>query len=132
VAPLSQNTLDSVVQSALSDLTASGVDPLLVAKLAGATYQVANLPGADLGLTYQSADTVQISGTAAGFGWYTGTAPGSSPAGSGRMDLLTTVLHEMGHLAGLPDTTSSDGLMAEYLSPGVRHTDALDQVFAGL
>jgi hypothetical protein len=45
------------------------------------------------------------------------------------------VLHEMGHLTGLPDVDGSgqDGnLMAEFLAPGVRKTQALDQVFAGL
>jgi hypothetical protein len=49
------------------------------------------------------------------------------------MDLLTTVLHEMGHLAGLPDMGGSgqDGdLMSESLAPGVRKTQALDQVFS--
>ena len=45
-------------------------------------------------------------------------------------NLLTTVLHEMGHLAGLPERDGSDGLMAEFLAPGVRKTQALDQVFA--
>ena len=46
------------------------------------------------------------------------------------MDLLTTVLHEMGHLAGLPDQDTGDGLMADALPTGTRRTDALDQVFA--
>jgi hypothetical protein len=39
----------------------------------------------------------------------------------------------MGHLAGLPDVGGSgqDGdLMSEFLAPGVRKTQALDQVFA--
>jgi hypothetical protein len=57
--------------------------------------------------------------------------PGTAAAG--RMDLLTAVPHEMGHLAGLPDqpgTGRSDGLMTDVLAPGVRHTEALDAVFA--
>jgi hypothetical protein len=48
------------------------------------------------------------------------------------MDLLTVVLHEMGHLAGRPDEAgdpSGGDLMAEFLAPGVRRTRALDQVF---
>jgi hypothetical protein len=50
------------------------------------------------------------------------------------VDLLTAVLHEMGHLAGLPDrdaAADSGDPMAEALAPGVRRTEALDQVFAG-
>jgi hypothetical protein len=50
------------------------------------------------------------------------------------MDLLTAVLHEMGHLVGRPDLDPRaypDSLMADLLATGVRRTDALDQVFAG-
>jgi hypothetical protein len=52
--------------------------------------------------------------------------PGSPAAG--REDLLTTILHEMGHLAGSPDGAS--GLMAGALGLGTRDLGALDQVFA--
>jgi hypothetical protein len=48
------------------------------------------------------------------------------------MDLLTVVLHEMGHLAGLADVGASghaDDLMAGTLTPGTRRVDALDAVF---
>ena len=54
-------------------------------------------------------------------------------AAAGRMDLLTVVLHEMGHLAGLPDVGGGGedgGLMTETLAPGVRRTEALDAVFS--
>ena len=90
-----------------------------------------------------------LSADAAGHGWFAdGTpladeefAPGGpdspqvalpgSPA-AGKEDLLSVVLHEMGHLAGLPDRDGGgDGLMAEFLAPGVRRTGALDQVFSG-
>jgi hypothetical protein len=49
------------------------------------------------------------------------------------MDLLTVVMHEMGHLAGRPDRVGAadgDDLMADTLAPGVRRTDALDAVFS--
>jgi len=49
------------------------------------------------------------------------------------MDLLTAVLHEMGHLAGRPDPGARahpGDLMADTLDPGARRTDALDQVVA--
>jgi hypothetical protein len=59
-------------------------------------------------------------------------APPNSAA-AGREDLLTTVLHEMGHLAGRPDIDSQGhpfDLMADTLPVGLRHTADLDRVFA--
>jgi hypothetical protein len=50
-----------------------------------------------------------------------------SPA-AGKEDLLSAVLHEMGHLAGRPDDTS--GLMAGSLAAGTRDLAALDLAFA--
>ena len=41
----------------------------------------------------------------------------------GHMDLLTVLLHELGHVAGLPDVSANDAglvLMAESLAPGIR------------
>jgi hypothetical protein len=55
-----------------------------------------------------------------------------SPAASG-IDLLTTVLHEMAHIAGRVDldpAQANDGLMSEVLGAGHRRVQALDQVFA--
>jgi hypothetical protein len=89
---------------------------------------------------------VLISANAAGAGWFVaptpgqdeefganGVAPDSSPA-AGKLDLLTVVLHEMGHLAGQPDVsslTNPGALMGEALEPGVRLTSAIDAVFGG-
>jgi hypothetical protein len=92
-----------------------------------------------------AARRVTLSADAAGHGWFAdGTpladeefAPGSpgsplvalpgSPA-AGKEDLLTALLHEMGHLAGRPD--GGAGLMAAALASGTRDLGALDQVFA--
>jgi hypothetical protein len=49
------------------------------------------------------------------------------------MDLLTAVLHELGHLAGLPDVSAASSpadLMGDQLGTSSRLTAALDQVFA--
>jgi hypothetical protein len=106
---------------------------------------VAQLPPGVLGETEVAADQVLLSADAAGHGWFVdGTpladeefAPGSpgsplvalpgSPA-AGREDLLSAVLHEMGHLAGSPD--GGTGLMGGALGLGTRDLGALDQVFA--
>jgi large repetitive protein len=54
----------------------------------------------------------------------------SNSAASRRGDLLTVVMHEMGHLLGYDDT-SSDGLMGGFLPIGVRRL-AVDVAFATL
>jgi hypothetical protein len=50
-------------------------------------------------------------------------------AGSGRMDLLSAVSHEVGHLLGRGH--AEGGVMAEALAPGVRHVHWDDSVAAG-
>src|SRR5262249_30525655 len=141
---------DAVVRGALARLSRAGVDPSLVSQLSTAQFSVGELGGAYLGLAHPSRNRVLISADAAGYGWFVDATPlrdeefavgtPGSPltalpgtAAQGKMDLLTAVLHEMGHLAGLPDqpgTGLSDGFMTDLLAPGVRRTEALDQVFA--
>jgi hypothetical protein len=47
---------------------------------------------------------------------------------SGGVDLLTVVLHELGHVAGLPDDSGAD-LMGGALGTGVRRVSDLGAVF---
>jgi hypothetical protein len=106
----------------------------LLGQLASARYIVAPLAGVDLGLTDVAHHIVRIDADAAGYGWfldptlpqeevYTGSLP------TQHMDLLTVVLHEMGHLSGQHDRPDDAGLMSELLIPGWRRTGDLDQVF---
>ena len=77
---------------------------------------------------------------AAGRSWFVDPTPGddaefTTPGDQGeqnRMDLLTVLEHELGHLLGHDDEGS--GVMTETLAAGVRRTPqaiVLDQVFAG-
>ena len=57
--------------------------------------------------------------------------PGSDA--SGKVDLLTVVLHEFGHELGLVDLDPSvygDDLMSAVLNPGERRVDVLDALYA--
>ncbi len=138
---VSDSALQATVQAALTRLSEAGVSPALVQKLASAHYQLAALPAGTLGLAFADSDQVFLSSNAAGHGWFVDptslqdeefAADGSALAGSaaaGREDLLTVVLHEMGHLAGLADDSGS-ALMADSLAPGVRRTEHLGAVFA--
>jgi hypothetical protein len=113
------------------------------------TVGIADLPdGADgvpLTLGYTS-DRVTIDVNAAGYGWFVDPTPaddsefgvqvgpgelraaGTSPA-QGRMDLLTVVMHELGHALGRPDLEPeghAHDLMAAALVPGVRRLVAAE------
>jgi hypothetical protein len=142
---LGAGQLQATVSAALARLSAAGVDPALVQRLGSARFQVGSLPAGTLGLAFVDANRVVVSADAAGYGWFVdptprqdeefagGVAPPGSPA-AGREDLLTVVLHEMGHLAGRPDVegaAAGNDLMADALAPGVRRTQALDAVFSG-
>jgi hypothetical protein len=148
-ALLTEQELMTTVTAALGRLEQAGVDPAVIARLSSANYEVGQLPDNLLGYTFARDNTVVIDPSAAGYGWFVDasaqsdanfvkgadgaqTAVPGSPA-SGHMDLLTTVLHEMGHLDGLPDINTQrypNNLMDGTLTPGTRRTDALDAVFA--
>src|SRR5207245_10903049 len=91
--------------------------------------------------------TVLIDVNAGGFGWFIDPTPANdaefagtghpgdlkatagSPA-AGRMDLLTVVMHELGHVLGLADLTGprdAYDLMAERLNPGERRLPGVSQ-----
>jgi hypothetical protein len=127
------------------------VDPALVSQLSTAQVGVADLGGDYLGLAYPGRDQILLSPDAAGWGWYVDPDPRTDSAFSaavpggpltavpggpaaGKMDLLTVVLHEMGHLAGRHDVDGQglgDDLMADALGAGTRRTEALDHIFTG-
>jgi hypothetical protein len=138
---LGADALAGIRQAALARLAGAGIDPSLLASLATVRVEVAPLPPGYLGLAYSASGRVVLDDDAAGHGWFVdptplddsefradGTAGPGSPAG-GRMDLLTVVLHELGHAAGLPDNDGS-GLMAETLAAGVRRAGDLAAAFA--
>jgi hypothetical protein len=115
-------------------LTRGGVDPVgaaakaawvaagaSVTQLDTVTFVIADLAGDALAVT--SGTVITIDARAAGFGWYAG--PSDSPfkrtgqgddltarnntAAEGRVDLLTVLLHELGHVLGLGDDAAGTG-----------------------
>jgi glucose/arabinose dehydrogenase len=130
VPPLPQPQLDAFVSAALG----GAAPPPTV------HFEVANLGGAYLGLALPAQGTVLIDDDAAGFGWFVDPTPQqneefsggaggavltATPGGpaDGRMDLLTVVRHELGHLAGQADLDGSGQsrlLMVGTLAPGIR------------
>jgi len=102
--------------------------------MAGVSIKLANLPAGMLGETV--GNTILIDNDAAGYGWFVDTTPGddaeflptaaantlAARPGSGvgnRADLLTTIMHEMGHVLGYDHSSSLD-LMYPTLPLGER------------
>src|SRR5262249_51190485 len=111
VADLSDEALQSAVAQALNQWRAAGGGAAQLDTLARVPVHVASISRGWLGLT--SNGEIWIDRTAAGWGWSTDATPAA-----GRMDLLTVVTHEFGHVLGLPATPT--GVMEVVLSPGVR------------
>lgn len=129
-ASLNPNDLNGITEAALVRLQAAGVSPFIIDVLRQTEVRIGDLPGRQLG---QAGDgVITIDATAAGHGWFVDPTPlQDEEAADGRMDLLTVVMHELGHLAGLEDRSGTDSLMADVLTPGVRRTDVVDLLFSG-
>jgi hypothetical protein len=132
--------LAPVVQDAVAHWAAAGLSAAQLATLNSVQYQIATLGNGVLGLTSLGGNVVTLDATAAGYGWYLDTsslgdgefsnpvapaefqASAGSPA-FGRMDLLTVVEHELGHVLGLSDVDSQavpHDIMTLTLATGVR------------
>ncbi len=141
-AALTQEQLDAAAAAALGRLGGDALPPV--------RFEVRDLGGDTLGLAFPADRTVWIDDDGAGNGWFVDLTPGqdeeflggaegplsAAPGGpaAGRVDLLTAVLHGLGHLAGSPDVSAATDpadLMGDQLGAGVRLTAALDRVFAG-
>ena len=152
VAPVATQSLTTLE---LSALTAEGlarwelVAPNAIGRLGPVTASIHDLPGSVLGSAQGS--HIAVDANAAGRGWFVDPTPASDSEfllGSGSsltaqpgsaaaqgVDLLTVVMHEIGHLLGLNDkdpTAYPEDLMASELSSGVRKLPeavAIDAIF---
>jgi len=100
------------------------------------TIQIVDLPGSQLASTI--GNSIYLDHNAAGWGWFVDSTPldssefsgmgddgqlvaTSTSAASGKIDLLSVLMHELGHVAGLPH--SEFGLMSGTILPGERLVD---------
>jgi hypothetical protein len=135
VAGLTQTELAPVVVAARARWTSAVKDAALQRKLSQVRIVIADLPGGCLGLT--DGNTIYVDRDAAGYGWFVDRTPRADQEfrrvarsldlravdrrAVDRIDLLTVVEHELGHIAGLQDVASDRvGLMKGTLDTGVR------------
>ena len=150
VVPLSQTDLQPIVNEAIARWAAAGLSTQAVNALTEAQFVLADLPGVQLGLA--AGNTIYLDPNAAGFGWFIDPTPSqdeefarigtedqlraTEPQVIDRMDLLSVVEHELGHLLGLCDLDSIvSSLMGSSLSRGTRRVATpkeLDAVFASM
>jgi hypothetical protein len=126
---LSYSQLASVVEQAVGIWAGTGLNAAQVALLRATPVAIANLDAQGyLGLT--TPERIVIDDDGVGLGW---TSDGQRTTDNGQRtsyDLLTTVLHELGHVLGQTDAADDD-LMGAILQPGERHVPDVDSVFAG-
>jgi hypothetical protein len=104
---LSQQALDAALNQGIAYWRAQGVNAQALAGLGQLNYSIMDLD--DNALGYQYGTHIDISANAAGYGW-----------SSGRVDLLTTVEHELGHALGFDHDNAGTAagqysVMAEFL-----------------
>jgi hypothetical protein len=107
--------LDAIAKAAVAIW--DRVQPGAARLLAGTRFEIVDLPADELGRT--TVNTVEIDTKSDGYGWFVDATPGRNEefrgrtsagsslairsAAAGHMDLLTVVLHELGHVLGRPD-----------------------------
>jgi hypothetical protein len=141
---LTDQPLAPVLEAAISriELVAS---PESAAALVDVTVEIVDLPDGLLA-QYTGQQVIQIDSNAAGYGWFVDTTPWADEEFApnpgtleltavpgtlavDRADLLTTLLHELGHLLGLGH--EDRGMMEETLPLGTRRVGDHDLLLFG-
>ena len=119
VQSLTQAELCAVVDEAIDLWLSTGLSEGAMARLNRATFEIVDLPDGQLGNSTLLRVTIDHNG--AGYGWSSDVST-DAPA-PGKMDLLTAVMHELGHVLGKRHGEQPD-LMADRLPTDVRREPA--------
>jgi VCBS repeat-containing protein len=142
---LSQSDIDALISVAKQVWLDAGA---LANAFDGLSLSVSDLPTGIAAWTQERAITLDASG--AGWGWYLDASPldgnefavadaanawhvneadSDNPAAS-HLDLLTVLIHELGHVVKLSHTAGQTDAMSQYLAPGQRRLLSSDDVAA--
>ena len=140
---LTFSSLAPIVDAAIIFWSATGLSANEVSILNNLEFRIEDLDGDQLGAGDNRVITLDVDG--AGHGWFIDETPldhfefdqvtsdtrfvASNGGASGAMDLLTAVLHEMGHSLGfgdLPADVAPNNIMAELLDLGERRLPAMN------
>ena len=135
---ISEKSLRKIVDAATRRWEDAGLDSVQVGKLSRLRVEFGDLPGAHLGSATR--EVIVLDHDANGNGWFVDKNPMSDKAyrsavtpteryatanrtAARHVDLLTAVMHEMGHVLGFKDTYDNDSqrrIMYGFLRIGVR------------
>jgi hypothetical protein len=135
---LTQAELNTVVAAAIANWASAGLSADKIAALHQVTYDIADITSGWVGQSTPGHVTIDVN--ADGHGWFVDQTPQDntefahaasatdlladpSAGPAGHMDLLTTVMHEMGEQLGLEDQfapTTQGSLMYAFLGTGER------------
>jgi hypothetical protein len=141
VTLLTKAALQPIIDEAIARWSAAGLATTLIDRMKQVHFAIADLSGQYLGVSY--AGTIYLDRDAAGFGWFVDPTPakdeefgpGSTASkATNRIDLLTAIEHELGHIVGLSDQSrAAASLMSSQLQPSTRRipgTREVDALFA--
>ena len=143
VSSLKDSDLQPIISEALARWAAAGLNATDLNKLTQVQFVVTDIRGSYLGEAM--GNRIYLDVNAAGNGWFVDSTPAANeefaassgrgqlqavdPRAVDRIDLLTVVEHELGHIAGLDDLDAlADSLMSGVLGVGVRRDLYLDYV----
>jgi glucose/arabinose dehydrogenase len=113
-AGITGTSLDSVLASAVKLWSTTDLSASALARLNQVRISLADLPDDVLGV--ELGNTILMDFNAAGYGW---AVTADEQLDASRVDLLTAVAHELGHVIGHADVDAmTDDLMASHLPPG--------------
>ncbi|HKX90517.1 MAG TPA: SdrD B-like domain-containing protein, partial [Sphingopyxis sp.] len=144
---LTKAELDWLVEAAIQRWIAAGATEEQVAAMRATEIGVSDLGGLYIGTS--SPGLIILDDNAAGHNWFLDTTPDAdeeyslqngelradpSTIAGNRVDLLTAIMHELGHQIGLEDEFGAEdngSLMYGFVNPGERHLPGEEEVAAG-